>query len=81
MFSGTRLKAVREARGLDQQTLADAAHTTQSLISMLESGKRPNPEYATVVRLARALGVPLTALDPELLPAEVAPVTVEALAS
>jgi excisionase family DNA binding protein len=54
--AGTRLRAIREAAGLNQLQLAAASGLTHEAISNLETGKRA--PYATTVRaLAQALGV------------------------
>jgi transcriptional regulator with XRE-family HTH domain len=54
--AGTRLRAIREAAGLNQLQLAAASGLTHEAISNLETGKRS--PYATTVRaLAQALGV------------------------
>lgn len=69
------LRTARKIAGLTQHDLAKRAGVTNSFISMLESGKRDirTTEYATVVRIARALHVtsdelfPVDAVDvPEL---------------
>jgi excisionase family DNA binding protein len=54
--TGTRLRAIREAAGLNQLQLAAASGLTHEAISNLETGK--HSPYATTVRaLAQALGV------------------------
>lgn len=70
MTIGERLRALREAQGLTQRELAQRVGVVASLISMIESGARPNPEYSTIKRLARALKVPLSDLDPDLTEAD-----------
>ncbi len=58
-----RLRALRQAAGLKQATLARRAGLTREAISMLETGKRGRrPGVDTVVRLAAALGVPVAEL-------------------
>ncbi len=55
---------LREARlraGLSQETLALAAKLHRTEISLLERGAR-EPRLSTLLRLARALGVPPAAL-------------------
>lgn len=62
-FAG-RLRALRESAGLTQGALAGRAGWTQGRLAQLEAGgARPRKE--TVVRLAGALGVGPSALDPE----------------
>jgi excisionase family DNA binding protein len=57
--AGQRLRALREAAGLNQQELAAASGLTHEAISRLETGTNA-PYGETVRQLARALGV-----DPE----------------
>ena len=57
--AGTRLRALREAAGLNQQQLAAASGLTHETISRLEGGQQ-GASAATVRALARALRV-----DPE----------------
>jgi excisionase family DNA binding protein len=54
--AGKRLRAIREAAGLNQIQLAAASSLTHEAISSLETGKR-SPYAATVRALAQALGV------------------------
>jgi transcriptional regulator with XRE-family HTH domain len=49
----------REGAGLTQNALARRARMTASQVSQVESGKRVDPQFSTVARLAAALGVPL----------------------
>jgi transcriptional regulator with XRE-family HTH domain len=59
---GVVLKDLREQRGLSQQTLADRVGVSDAYIAMLETGTRRNPSLTLLQRLAKALGVPVTAL-------------------
>ena len=59
---GRVVKRLREAKGLTQAELAKKAKVTQPYITMLESGHRKEPSLATLRRLAKALGVPVTEL-------------------
>lgn len=52
-----RLAFFRAARGFSQQMLAEKAGVPQSAISDIETGKRKNPGYQLVLKLARALGI------------------------
>src|SRR5262245_36077935 len=52
-----RVKALREAAGLSQQALANAAGLSISVISQLEQGTKTDPRLSTMQALARALGV------------------------
>lgn len=51
------LKALREAKGLTQQQLAEAVGVRQATISDLETGKSRRIELDLIERLAKALHV------------------------
>lgn len=53
---GTRLKAIREAKGLTQVQLAEKLGVQQDRISRLERGA-VEPGWTNVCRIADALGV------------------------
>ncbi len=56
MTIGERIKKLREARGLTQDSLARSIGVTQDSISLWESNKRiPNTAY--VIALCKYLGV------------------------
>lgn len=57
MFKQTDVRAARERKGWDQQTLARLSGVNQSTISRIESGKLTNPTMATVTALEQALKV------------------------
>jgi transcriptional regulator with XRE-family HTH domain len=59
---GVVLKDLRARKGLSQQTLADRVGVSDAYIAMLETGTRRNPSLTLLQRLAKALGVPVTAL-------------------
>jgi transcriptional regulator with XRE-family HTH domain len=59
---GTRLKQLREAHGLTQQELAVAADVSVSIVFQIEQGRQTNPKIATLLALAGALGVSVSAL-------------------
>jgi transcriptional regulator with XRE-family HTH domain len=65
-MSLTRLGAVvrrlRAARHMTQQELAKKARISQAYLSRLEAGEKKNPGIHIAQRLAKALGVPVTAL-------------------
>jgi transcriptional regulator with XRE-family HTH domain len=61
MLSGM-LKRTRADKGLTQRDLAKQARVTQGYVAQLEMGIRKNPSIETLKRLAKALGVPVTAL-------------------
>jgi transcriptional regulator with XRE-family HTH domain len=56
------LQRLRKARGLSQQDLAKKSRISQPYLSQLEAGTYKNPSIDILQRLARALGVPVTAL-------------------
>jgi transcriptional regulator with XRE-family HTH domain len=58
---GTRIRRLRKARNLSQAALAKRARLTRVYITRLESG-RQDPSLSTINALAKALGVPVTAL-------------------
>jgi transcriptional regulator with XRE-family HTH domain len=49
------LRAERQARGMTQEALADAAELHRTHISLLEKAKR-DPKLSTIVKLAHGLG-------------------------
>jgi transcriptional regulator with XRE-family HTH domain len=53
---GEAIRAARAGRGLSQEQLADAAGVHVTHLGGVERGVR-NPNYATIVKVARALGV------------------------
>ena len=56
------LTKLRESKALTQRELSKRAKVTEAYVSQLESGVRKNPSLPVLKRLARALGVPVTAL-------------------
>jgi transcriptional regulator with XRE-family HTH domain len=56
------LKRIRVGKGLTQRDLAKRAGVTQGYVAQLEMGIRRNPSIDTLKRLAKALGVSVTAL-------------------
>jgi transcriptional regulator with XRE-family HTH domain len=56
-----RLKTLRGRRGLTQEGLAAKAGLSRTYLARLETA-RQNPTLSTLVKLAKALGVPVTAL-------------------
>jgi transcriptional regulator with XRE-family HTH domain len=56
------VKRLREAKGMSQRTLAAKAKVTQGLIQQLETGAVQDVRSQVVVKLAKALGVPVTEL-------------------
>jgi transcriptional regulator with XRE-family HTH domain len=58
----TMIKRLRIERGLTQVELAKKAKVTQAYVAKIEGGDRVNPSLPVLRRLAKALGVPVTAL-------------------
>ena len=58
---GRRLRARRIARGLSQAAVATRAKITREYVNKLEAGHY-DPTVGVLQRLAKALGVPVTAL-------------------
>lgn len=58
---GERLRQLREASGITQEKLAQAADLTTSFVSTLERGAKV-PSLTTVLKLARGLKVDASAL-------------------
>jgi transcriptional regulator with XRE-family HTH domain len=55
------LRRLRTKRGLSQQGLAEKSGLSREYVARLETGQH-NPSLATLQKLAKALGVPVTAL-------------------
>lgn len=64
---GRRVQALRRARGLSQEALAEAIDRSVDTISLVERG-RAATRIETAVKLAEALGVDLVALFGDPLP-------------
>ena len=60
---GGKVRALRKARGMSQETLADEAGLHRTHISLIERGRR-SIRLETVERLALALGVQPARLMP-----------------
>ena len=73
MFSGTRLRLARQARGFSQQQLAGMAGVSRQAVSAVESGQS-DPSLRVALALAQALGMTVD----ELFGGEVAVPTVTA---
>ena len=57
---GERLRVLREERGLSMRSLARESGLSTNALSMIERG-RTSPSVSTLVKLAGALGAPVTA--------------------
>lgn len=55
----SRMREIREARGLSLQDVATRAGIAKSHVWEIEQGRSANPTIATTVGIARALGVSL----------------------
>jgi len=62
-FIGDRIKKLREEKGMTQDDLAKASGLTQSHISRIEKHKH-SPAHFTIEKIAGALGVSPSDLDP-----------------
>jgi transcriptional regulator with XRE-family HTH domain len=58
---GMRLKQLRVTKKMSQAALAKRAGLTREYVNKLEAGKQ-DPSLTTISALAKALGVPATAL-------------------
>jgi transcriptional regulator with XRE-family HTH domain len=58
---GMKLKKTREAKGLSQTELARKARVSRAYVFRLEAGGS-DPTVGVLQRLAKGLGVPVTAL-------------------
>jgi transcriptional regulator with XRE-family HTH domain len=58
---GTRIRRLRKAKSMSQAALAKGARLTRVYITRLESGQQ-DPSLSTINAIAKALGVPVTAL-------------------
>ena len=56
------LRSLREAKGWDQQTLANAAGIDPSVISRLERGLQIDLRASVLVAVARALAIPVDSI-------------------
>ena len=61
---GKRLREVRTGKGISQEKLAELAGLHRTYVSSVERGGR-NISLVNIESLARALGVPMTALIPD----------------
>ncbi len=62
-FFAVRLREIRMAAKMTQEELAQRAGVTRVTIARLETGER-EPSWSTVVAIANALGVAVTAFVP-----------------
>lgn len=57
-----KIRQIRETKGLNQNDVARDSEISQPYLSELESGEKDNPSKAVLIRLAKALGVPVAEL-------------------
>jgi DNA-binding XRE family transcriptional regulator len=62
-FVSNKIRDTRKAANMTQEQLAQKSNLPQSHISRLEKGEH-SPTFATLEKLARALGVPVSDFDP-----------------
>lgn len=62
MIQSTRIKKLREKKGLSQEKLARLADVSNNTIVNIESGKQTNPTIETVSKIAKALDVSIEEL-------------------
>ena len=57
-----RIRVLREARGLTQESFAERAGLTYKHYQQVEAGRKPNVRLSTLVKMAEGLGLKLTEL-------------------
>lgn len=62
MIQSTKIKKLREKKGLSQEKLARLADVSNNTIVNIESGKQTNPTIETVSKIAKALDVSIEEL-------------------
>ena len=62
MLQSTKIKQLREKKGLSQEKLARIADVSNNTIVNIESGKQTNPTIETVSKIAKALDVAIEEL-------------------
>ena len=61
-LDGEKLRSLRKARKLTQESMAEFANTTDRYLRDLESDKKSNPSAGLLYSLSRALGVSMEEL-------------------
>lgn len=59
---GSRVRAIRESKGLDQEQLADQSGLSRAYVSRLENGAIPSPKLYDLANIADALGTTVSQL-------------------
>lgn len=54
------IKEVREEKNVSLRALAEKAEISYSYICLLENGKKDNPSFRVIEKIAIALGVPIS---------------------
>ena len=62
MIQSTKIKKLREKKGLSQEKHARLADVSTNTIVNIESGKQTNPTIETVSKIAKALDVKIEEL-------------------
>jgi XRE family transcriptional regulator, regulator of sulfur utilization len=62
---GQHVRALRDAKGLTQEALAECSGLHRVYLAQLEAGRNQNPRLDTLRRLAKALGVSVADLVAE----------------
>lgn len=62
MIQSTKIKQLREKKGLSQEKLARLANVSNNTMVNIESGKQTNPTIETVSKIAKALDVEIEEL-------------------
>lgn len=59
---GEAIKNARKRAGLTQEELGKRAGLSAAYVSQVESGRRVDPQFSSVVKLCRALGLSMDAV-------------------
>lgn len=62
MVESNKIKSLREKLGLSQEKLARLADVSNNTIVNIEVGKQQNPTVETIMKIAKALNVPVEEL-------------------
>lgn len=57
---GEKIKFLRQSKRLSQNKLSERSGVSQSYINELENGKKTNPTYELLQKIAQALEVPIS---------------------
>ena len=59
-MNGKKLRELRKASGKTLREISYEADVTEYAITLIETGKTPNPGIETLIALARAIGCKIT---------------------